>query len=122
MGLERAKVAADGWGGDRAILVENGERAAVAIHVRYDAGRNMGGKDDPFALVSAGLVASVGKAAAKSASWVCLERPQLGPLAAMKRDHDLVIVAGPATHGEAWKAAGDCALAKRWATEIAAQK
>ena len=122
MGDERAKVAADGWGGDRGVLVENGDRAALAVHVRYDASRSAAPKEDPFALVAAGLAGSVGKPSVKDARWVCVERAQLGPLGVLKRERELVLVGGPAKHGAAWAAAGDCALAKRWAAEIAGAK
>jgi hypothetical protein len=125
MGAERAKTAADGWGGDRGALVQNGEQSALVIHVRYDAKRAGGANEDPFALVAAGLAASVGKPKAKDAAWACIERPQLGPLAVMRKERELVLVAGPARSGassKAWAKAGDCALAKRWAGEVAAEK
>jgi hypothetical protein len=122
MGVDRAKLAAAGWGGDHDVLLENGDKAAAAIHVRYDAGRKLGGKDDPFTLLTAGLEASLGKVTAKSPGWACIERPQLGPLAVLKHERELVLIAGPVKHGDAWAAAGDCALAKRWAAEVAAQK
>src|SRR5580704_1210051 len=64
IGADRAKVAAEGWGGDRDVLLENGDRAALAIHVRYDAKRAATPTDDPFTLLAAGLPASVGKPAA----------------------------------------------------------
>jgi hypothetical protein len=136
IGPERAKVAANGWGGDRDVLLENGDQAAMAIHARYDASRGRAAAEDPFTLVAAGIAASAsagdangnanakgkGKPAAKDATWVCVERPQLGPLGALKRDHDLVLVVGPAKSGAIWASAGSCAVAKKWATEIAAQK
>ena len=122
MGVDRAKVAADGWGGDRDVLVENGDRAAAAIHVRYDAQPAPGANEDPFTLLAAGLTESVGKPAVKDAKWICIARPKLGPLAVLKRGRDLVIIAGPAKSGDTWGPAGDCALAKKWASEIAGQK
>jgi hypothetical protein len=117
---EAAKVAAVGWGGDREILVQNGDRAALALHVRYDANRGGSAKEEPFALLAPGIAAKVGKPAAKDANWVCVARAALGPLGVLRRGRELVIVAGPAKTGSTWAAAGDCALAKRWATEIAA--
>jgi hypothetical protein len=113
---ELAKKAAAGWGGDRAVLLENGDRAAAAMHLRYDADR-VG--SDPFPLVADGLAATLGKPAARDASWVCVNRSETGPLGVLKRRHDLVLVAGPATTGPTWASAGTCALAKKWATEIA---
>jgi hypothetical protein len=123
LGAVGAQAAASGWGGDRAVLVENGALRALALHVRYDADRDRRVRDDPFALLAAGLSASAGKPPAKDATSFCAERPRLGPLALMKRERELVIVAGPARTTEAmWSAAGDCALAKRWAREILVQK
>jgi hypothetical protein len=122
MGVERSKVAASGWGGDRDVLVENGDRAAMAMHVRYDASRGRRVSEDPFSLIAAGLATTVGKPSVKDATWVCLERSTLGPLGVLKRERDLVILAGPAKTGAPWAAAGNCALAKKWAAEIAAQK
>jgi len=116
MGDDSSKKAAAGWGGDRAVLVTNGDRAAMAIHVRYDAQRAGG---DPFAMVADGIAATVGKPAARDASWICVERAALGPLGVMKRARDLVIIAGPATTGAKWASAATCALAKKWAGEIA---
>jgi hypothetical protein len=40
----------------------------------------------------------------------------------MKKDRELVLVAGPVKSGATWAAAGDCALAKRWANEVALEK
>jgi hypothetical protein len=123
IGSDKARAAAEGWGGDRDVLVQNGDRAAIALHIRYDAKRAATPSDEPFTLLAAGLPGSVGKPVAKDASWICIERPHLGPLAVMKRDHDLVVVAGPAKNvGATWGAAGDCTLAKKWAKEIAVEK
>jgi hypothetical protein len=122
MGADKAKVAASGWGGDRAILVQNGDRWALAIHVRYDAQRSRAPSEDPFLLTQAGLAATVGKPKVKDAGWACVERSQLGPLALLKKDRDLVLLAGPTQSGPTWSPAGDCALAKRWATEVVAGK
>jgi hypothetical protein len=116
MADESANKAAEGWGGDRESLVANGEQEAAALRIRYDAARSA--QSDPFALLADGLVASVGKPAARDASWVCIERPALGPLGAMKRGKEIAIVAGPAKTGPAWSSTGTCALAKTWATEV----
>jgi hypothetical protein len=123
LGAAGAPAAATGWGGGRAVLVERGALTALAMHVRYDADRGRGAGDDPFTLLAAGLSASVGKPAASDATWFCVERSRLGPLALMKRERDLVLLAGPARSKDGtWSAAGDCALAKRWAREIVARK
>jgi hypothetical protein len=116
MGDESANKAAEGWGGDRESLVANGDQEAAALRIRYDAARST--QSDPFALLADGLVASVGKPAVRDASWVCIERPALGPLGAMKLGKEIAIVAGPAKTGATWSSTGTCALAKKWATEV----
>jgi hypothetical protein len=125
VGGERGAAAANGWGGDRDTLLEKGTLRASATHVRYDADRAADPKAAPFALLAAGLPKSVGKLTVKEAHWLCILRPELGPLGVMEKGRDLVLVAGPAqTSGDAgakWSSAGDCALAKAWAKEIAAQ-
>jgi hypothetical protein len=114
-GDENAKKAAVGWGGDRDVLVTNGDRAAMAIHVRYDPQRTGG---DPFTLVADGIAATVGRVAVHDPTWMCVERIELGPLGVMKRGRDLVIVAGPATTGARWTSAATCAVARKWASEV----
>jgi hypothetical protein len=123
MGAASAAKAAEGWGGDRAVLLRNGAATALAMRTRYDASGPARGKgEDPFVLLAEGLAKTVGKPAARDAKWVCVERPKLGPIAALKKDRDLVLVVGPATSGTAWASAGDCKQAKAWAEEIAAQR
>ena len=123
MGADDAKEAAGGWGGDRALLVENGARSAIAIHVRFDA--QNGAAPDGFArrsfrLLARGIEASVGHAALKDAAFVCVDRPELGPLAVMRSGRELVITAGPAKKdASAWSAAATCAQAKKWGSEVA---
>jgi hypothetical protein len=122
IGGPKAVTAAAGWGGDRDVLVTNGDVRALAIHVRYDATRTQASSSDPFALLAPGLAKTVGKPQVKEAAWLCIARAELGPLGVMKKGQELVFVAGPSKTGDkAWSSAGDCALAKRWATEIAAQ-
>jgi hypothetical protein len=114
---ELAAQAAEGWGGDRLSLVVNGDRAAIAARLRYDAAPLRAAKSDPFTLISAG-VATLGKVAARGPTWVCVERPHLGPLGVLKRGRDLAFVAGPVTTSPSWESSGTCAAAKTWATEI----
>jgi hypothetical protein len=118
MGANGAKRAAAGWGGDRAVLLANGDRSALAIHLRYDAER-VG--PDPFSSVADGLAARFGRPSARDASWICLERKETGPLAVLKRGRDLVIVAGPAKTGSKWSSGATCVVAKKWAAEVASQ-
>ncbi|HEY2509757.1 MAG TPA: hypothetical protein VGI39_02845 [Polyangiaceae bacterium] len=119
MAAPLAAKAAEGWGGDRMALVANGDLAALAMRVRYDAGPARPAKSDPFALVAAALPA-LGKTAAKEPAWVCVERAALGPLGVLKKGRDLVLVAGPAKTASDWGSAGTCAQSKTWAKEIAA--
>jgi hypothetical protein len=71
--------------------------------------------------VADGIAATLGKPAARDASWICEERAELGPLAVMKHGRDLVMIAGPAKTGAKWASAATCREAKVWATEIAAE-
>jgi hypothetical protein len=120
---ENAKRAAEGWGGDRLVLAENGGRTALAIHIRYDAHPAPGSPADaPFALLQRALASTGGKPVGKDPSWVCVERTATGPLGALKHGSDIVLVAGPAKTQHEWASAGNCGLAKRWASEIAGAK
>jgi hypothetical protein len=123
MGTDDAASATRGWGGDRAILVQGaGGAAALVIHVRFDAmteGAGDGHARQAFGALSRGLETTLGRAKTREAAFVCIERPQLGPLAASRSGRDLVIVAGPATKGSsAWSTGADCALAKKWGAEV----
>ena len=111
---QAAQLAA-GWGGDRSVLVKNGEQVALAIHVRWDAAP--GPKDD--ALAAAAFDALV-KATIKTKDPVpCLARSDRGPFAIGRKGRDVVIVAGPAkATATAWSSAGDCALARKWVAEV----
>jgi len=120
------KAAADasvGWGGDRGVLVTNGDRAAFAWRLRYDPGAKS--KDErarrAFAAVTRALDKALGPATKKSATFACRERADRGPIAVSLSGADLVFVLGPATTSRtAWKSAGDCALARTWSREIVA--
>ena len=117
MAAPLAAKAAEGWGGDRLALALNGDQAALAMRVRYDAGPARSAKSDPFTLVT-GALPALGKATPKGAGWVCIERATLGPLGVMKTGRDLILVAGPAKTTGEWASASTCAQAKTWAKEI----
>jgi hypothetical protein len=69
------------------------------------------------------MASSLGPARIGEANFTCRERADRGPLAVLRAAADLVIVAGPATTtAEGWHGSGDCALARRWAKEIANQR
>jgi hypothetical protein len=121
------KTAADisaGWGGDRGVLVENGDRAAFAWRLRYDPGKT---KDErtrlAYAALTRGLDASLGPAQARDGTFVCRERADRGPLGVARAGTDLVFVMGPArTMAGGWASGGDCNLARKWAHEIAGMR
>jgi hypothetical protein len=117
------KTAADistGWGGDRGVLVENGDRAAFAWRLRYDPGKT---KDErtrlAYAALTRALDASLGPSQARDGAFVCRERGDRGPLGIARAGTDLVFVMGPArTTPGGWASGGDCNLARKWAREI----
>jgi hypothetical protein len=115
---QAATSAAANWGGDSAALIKNGKKSAFAWRIRWDAGR----PGDQYAI---GAFASIvpgafAKAPIKETTFACTPRADRGPFAAMRKDRDIVIIAGPATTPETgtWTAEGDCKLARTWATEI----
>ncbi len=118
-----ANAAADvsaGWGGDRGVLIQNGDRAAFAWRLRYDPGK---AKDErtrkAYASLTRALDASLGPAQVRDDSFVCRERADRGPIALARAGSDLVFVMGPArTTPGSWTSSGDCALARKWIREI----
>ncbi len=119
-----SKTAADlsaGWGGDRGVLLTNGDRAAFAWRLQYDAGKT---KDErtarAWSAIPRALAKTLGAAKVSDSKFVCFERSDRGPFAVARRDADLVLVLGPAsTGGASWTSAGDCTLARAWVREIA---
>jgi hypothetical protein len=117
------KSAADlstGWGGDRGVLLENGDRAAFAWRLRYDPGKT---KDEltrlAYATLTRALDTSLGPTQAHDGTFACRERADRGPIAVARAGTDLVFVMGPVrTTAGAWQSAGTCALARKWAREI----
>jgi hypothetical protein len=116
--------ASTGWGGDRGVLIENGDRAAFAWRLRYDPGKT---KDErtraAFSALTRALDTSLGTAQVRDGAFACRERADRGPIGVLRAGADLVFVMGPAraTAG-AWASAGDCNLARKWANEIAGTK
>ncbi len=113
-----------GWGGDRGVLLENGDRVAFAWRLRYDPGK---AKDEltklAYAALTHALDASLGPAKMRDAGFACRERADRGPIGVARAGSDLVFVMGPAhTSAGAWSSAGDCALARKWAREIAGSR
>jgi hypothetical protein len=85
-------------------------------------------KGDTFAVrawsaLAPALEAKVGRAREKDPTpFLCIERPELGPLAVARRGRDIILVAGPTTVAAHWSSAADCSLAKAWLLEIAAAR
>ncbi len=122
-----AATAASHWGGDRAVLAKNGDKYALAWRLEYDAGTQVNDAlwaERAYPIVLAALEAKVGPAAKETgaAPFACITRRELGPLALMRKGKTLLFIAGPVRTAASgvWAAAGDCALAKKWAAEIAA--
>jgi hypothetical protein len=117
-----AATASTGWGGDRGVLLANHDLAAFAWRLRYDPGKS---KDEltraAYAALLRGLDQSLGPARVRDGAFVCRERADRGPLGVARAGTDLVFVLGPVrTSASGWTSAGDCALARKWAKEIAA--
>ena len=103
-----AAAAASGWDGDSVVVFANGERRAVALHVRFD--------DEPLAKRAFEAVAR-GALRVESETWasdkpppfvpaaaaqgavrraeVCQDRPERGSFAAVRRGRDLGVALGP---------------------------
>lgn len=115
-----AAEAAAGWGGDRGVLVTNGDRAAFAWRLRYDPGKT---REDHAAHAFWAVVRAMDKsmppAKLTDNGFVCRERGDRGPIAVARDGADVVFVLGPASTGAgAWKSAGDCKQSRRWAREV----
>lgn len=110
-----------GWGGDRGVLLTNGDRAAFAWRLEYDPGKT---KDERTMRAWNAIPKALGKllGAPKTSDpgFVCFERSDRGPFAIARRGADLILVLGPAsTAGASWSSAGDCSLSRAWVREIA---
>jgi hypothetical protein len=118
----RAESASVGWGGDRGVLLSNGDRTAFAWRVRYDPTKLKEPRaPEVFSVISGGIDRTVAAASAKDAAFDCRERPDRGPLAIARAGADVIVVAGPARTpaGGPWTSAGTCVVARAWVAEIA---
>jgi hypothetical protein len=119
-GRSAASLAA-GWGGDRGLLLTNGDRIAYVWTLRYDAEGALGATRAfaAFRAVERGMEKE-GHWTASEASFACRARPDRGPLSVSVAGDAVVFTLGPAQVKErAWKSAGDCGLARRWARSAA---
>lgn len=127
-----AKVAASAWGGDRSGVYANGKMLASAILVVTDKPEK--GAADAFAkralekmapgLVKIpGLKVTVMAPGSRSPVFVCVDRPNLGPLAVAVKGRAYAILAGPAERSDKaeWTSKGTCQIARKWADEVLAQ-
>ena len=118
VGEKNARPIAEGWGGDRGVYLSNGSEIALAWRVRYDEELGPKRAKAAFTALAAAFTKSVGNAAVNEPSFVCFDRPHLGPLAFSVRSGDLQIFAGPATPGaEVWSSSATCKQTKGWAFE-----
>jgi hypothetical protein len=116
-----AAEASSGWGGDRGVLVTNGDKAAFAWKLRYDAGKS---RDDraarAYGTLTRALDKTLGPAGTRDAVFACRERADRGPLAVARAGGDVIFVLGPvSTAAGGWTSAGECALSRKWVREIA---
>jgi hypothetical protein len=125
MDPETAAEASAYWGGDRGVLLTNGDRVAFGWGLQYDSKGKTGPEKAEFALahVKTGLDKLLGPATVSTHDFVCHERADRGPIAVERSIDRLIFALGPAnTTGGVWKSAGDCALARRWTNEILAPR
>jgi hypothetical protein len=122
---DRAKEVAAGWGGDRAVLYGKGDEVALGMHVRFDAPEGSALAGRSFAWIKSAWPtaapggSAVGPLAVSENDFACVERPHLGPLAALVGAADLVLIAGPSKVAPAeWTATANCAAAKKWARAV----
>jgi hypothetical protein len=113
-----------GWGGDRGVLVTNGDKAAFAWKVRYDPGKSRGDRAArAYVGLTRALDKTLGPAKTSDAAFSCRERPDRGPLALTLSGADVVFILGPvSTSASGWTSAGDCAQARKWAHEVASAR
>jgi hypothetical protein len=126
LGPARAGDLSAGWGGDRGVLIANGDQTAFAWRLRYDPGKTQESRaTEAFPEIAGGIDRLLGPPSVGDAAFDCHERADRGPLAVARVGADVVFVAGPAKTGRAggaWTSAGNCALSRKWVHEITAKK
>lgn len=122
---------ASDWAGDRLAVFRDGERFALAWHVRYDseAAAKRGAEAFARGVVRpkdqrAGEFAAPEKAkAALKNGKACAERAAAGPLALVRDGRDVALVGGPFERSpKGARSAGTCTDALGWAASIAKQR
>jgi len=111
-----------GWGGDRAVLVTQEDKAAFAWRLRYDAGKTRNETAvRAYATLKHALDRKLGPANVSAAGFACRDRADRGPIAIALAGAEVVFVLGPATTAATgWTSAGDCALSRTWVRELTA--
>lgn len=117
-----ARVAAAGWGGDRATLFrqKTGDEQSFALlwHLRFDEGPKK--KLDLESREAFDLLAQSTTGKRPKGDRLCVERSGLGPWAILRAGRDVIVAAGPYRHeGGVVEPRSDCARALRWAAEVA---
>lgn len=124
VGSANARVAASGWGGDRTGVFSRGGEWATSELVVYDKDGAAGDAfaRRSFATVAPGIAKVAGRVAANDATFMCVERPSLGPLAVARRGRALALLAGPAERSAqaVWSPKATCATTRKWADEVLA--
>jgi hypothetical protein len=106
---EGAAIAASGWGGDRGALGVDGDTVRYAWHYRADAdapgaaSRVMAELNRVFRTL--GTLEDTGEIS-------CVSRPDAGPIAAVRKDGDVWLVAGP-TSSRTWQSTATCHDARK---------
>jgi hypothetical protein len=123
IGAKSAAECSAHWGGDRGVLVENGDRTAFAWKLRYDPGATASAHvARVFSVIATALDKNLGSPTLRAPSFVCHDRRERGPLALGLDGLDLLFVAGPirppSRGGDSNAAA--CSLSRTWIREIEA--
>jgi hypothetical protein len=124
MDPKAAAATSAGWGGDRGVLVTQGDKAAFAWRLRYDPGKTRSETAvRAYTKLKHALDRALGPANASDAGFACRERADRGPLAMALAGADVVFVLGPATTAASgWTSAGNCALSRKWVREVVAAR
>jgi hypothetical protein len=119
--LDEAGQVSSGWGGDRAVLVANADKAAFAWRLRYDAGAPAA--THAYEALTRALDHALGPVKQRGEGAVCRERADRGPIALGHKGPDIIVTLGPAHVAPMpWSSAGDCTLAMKWLREVAASR
>ncbi len=121
IGASSAAECSEHWGGDRGVLVEDGDRMAFAWRLRYDPGpRASEHAAHAFSVLASGLARSIAPPSLRAHAFVCHERRERGPLAIALDGLDILLVAGPASVSSrsSGSRGATCALSRAWIHEI----